>query len=190
MFFRVSRPCVVLLQRQRPSEVEEKSDSPLLFSHSEDSAAEHFCCGRSFLKALEGEKKKRTQNKISEQPLLSQGGAFQRSQCPFTHQFTLISTLHSCLCTRSFAQKPRHKSTTDWIQHQEKSKSPFSYERSSNNCCSRSFFLTHLFVLLDTVWFPSLSLVCIWCRSKRGTFHKESVCKSQRSIESADKIYK
>lgn len=137
--FRVPRPRVVLLQRQRPREVVEKSDSPLLFSHSEDiqdSAVERFCCGRSFLKAVMGGGGDRTR---SEQPLLSQGGVFQRSQCPFTHQFALISTLHSCLCTRTFAQKPHHKSATDWIQHQEKSKSRFSYERSGNNNCGTSF---------------------------------------------------
>ncbi len=57
---RVSRPRVMLLQRQRPREDVEKSDSPLLFSNSEDiqdSAAERFCCGRSFLKALGGVKR-------------------------------------------------------------------------------------------------------------------------------------
>ena len=68
----------------------EKSEPLLLFSHSEDSAAKRFCCGRSFVKAP-GER--RTQSEISEQPPLSQRGLFQRSQCPFTHQFTLISSL-------------------------------------------------------------------------------------------------
>lgn len=98
--------------------------------------------------------KKRTRNKISEQPALSQGGVFQRSQCPFTHQFTLISTLHSCLCTRSFAQKPCHKSTHSLNPASRKKKKPLSYEHSiATKAAVEAFFPMHLFVPLDTVCF-------------------------------------
>lgn len=86
--------------------------------------------------------KKRTQNKICEQLLLSQGGVFQRSQCPFTHQFTLISTLRCCLCTRSFAQKPLHKSTAGGWGGVHIRKSPFSNTRAvATMAAAGAFFL-------------------------------------------------
>lgn len=93
-------------QRQRPRAAREKSDSPLLFSHSEDSAAMRLCSGRSFLEALRREERSR-QRAASTFP----GRSFPKVTVSI-HQFTLISTLHSCSCTRGFAWKPCHKSTT------------------------------------------------------------------------------
>lgn len=106
--------------------------------------------------------KKRTQNKICEQLLLSQGGVFQRSQCPFTHQFTLISTLRCCLCTRSFAQKPLHKSTAGgWGGGFILENPHFLIQGRWQQWLQQELsFLTYLFVLFDTVWFslPKFSL--------------------------------
>lgn len=184
--FRVSRPCVVLLQRQRPREVLEKSDSALLFSHSEDSAAERFCCGRSFLKAPGGGERGHGTRSVSS--LYFPREEFSKGHSAHSHtnlHWSALSTLvyaPGVLPRNSAINQPRTESNI-----KKNLKAPFSYERSGNNSCGRSFFLTSPFVLFG---FPSPSLVCIWCRSKHGTFHKESGCESQRSLESTDKINK
>lgn len=113
-----------------------------------------FLLWQDFSESTEREKKGHRPRSVNR---LSQRGLFQRSQCPFTYQFTLISTLQSCLCTRSFAPNPYHKSTTDWIQHQDKSKALFYM---GNKSCS-SFFsrdislcaVRHRLIFPPQVWF-------------------------------------
>lgn len=178
----------MLLQRQRPREVLEKSDPPLLFSHSEDSAAECFCCGRTFfLKALGGKRGHGTRSVNSLH--------FPREEFSKGHSAHSHTNLHwSALSTVVYApgvlpRNPAINQPTAWIQHQEQKKASLIWTQYSNKSCSRSVFPdASLCAVRHRLLFPSPSLVRIWCRSKRSTFHKESVCESQRSLESPDKI--
>lgn len=63
--FRVSRPCVMSLKRQRPQEELEESDFLLLFSHSDDSAAKCFYSGRSFSESTEENKIRQSTRSMS-----------------------------------------------------------------------------------------------------------------------------
>lgn len=102
--FRVSRPRVTLVQRQRTRGVPENQILHF-YSVTHKTASQAFLLWKDFLKALEGKKRGHRTRSVNTSPL-SQGGLLQRSQCPFTHQFTLSSTLHSSSAPGVLPRKP------------------------------------------------------------------------------------
>lgn len=100
--FRVSRPCVMSVQRQRTRGVPENQ---ILHFYSVNHSVASISAVEGFFEGTGGKKRGHRTRSVNTSPL-SQGGLLQRSQCPFTHQFTLSSTLHSSSAPRVLPRKP------------------------------------------------------------------------------------
>lgn len=99
--FRVSRPCVMSVQRQRTRVPENQ----ILHFYSVNHSVASISAVEGFFEGTGGKKRGHRTRSVNTSPL-SQGGLLQRSQCPFTHQFTLSSTLHSSSAPRVLPRKP------------------------------------------------------------------------------------
>lgn len=87
----------------------------------------------------------RTPSEISKEPPLSRGEVFQRSQCPFKQQFTLIITLPQFVYASGVSPQK-----TSQISHR------LNFMR--NNICSRSYISWNVFCAVRRCLFFSFSL--------------------------------
>lgn len=153
-FYSVKAVCRVASKtkaQRSPGEVRFSS-----FIHSlRKSAAQGFCCGRSFQKALGG--KNRTTDQDQQRLHTFSGRSFPKvtvtHSCTHFHWSALSTVVYAPggLPRIPVINQPQTESNIK--DNLKKMKNVFIWIQYSSKSCSRSFFLTYLFVLLDTVWF-------------------------------------